>query len=187
MNYGAPSNSNYLESLVKSAPPARLRLMLIEKGIGLCLVISDRIKASTVKVVWDEQSLHLFDVLNELLSGVSSDDIPVTRQVADLYVFLLQHLNKAITVGDYSMIDELRLVLETEAETWRLVCAQSVSGSPDVFANSLGKHGEPLNTAVTSTPLTTTKAPLPNAYQAQPASHLGMARPSSSGSLNLQG
>jgi len=180
MNYGAPSTSNYLESLVKSAPPARLRLMLIEKGIGLCQVISDRIKGATSKVVWDEQSLHLFDILTELLSGVGGEDIPVTRQVADLYVFLLQHLNKAITAGDHSMVDELRLVLETEAETWRMVCAQSVSTSSDAFASSQGVVAEPIKPAI---PQAKTHIPSPH----HPAPQRTVDRSSMSGSLNLQG
>jgi len=42
------------------------------------------------------------------------------RTVADLYVFLCQHLIAAKD-GDASMIDEIPLVLETEAETWRMV------------------------------------------------------------------
>jgi len=38
-------------------------------------------------------------------------------------------LIKAEDNGDPSMIDEIRLVLETEAETWRMVCAQEAGQS----------------------------------------------------------
>jgi len=59
-----------------------------------------------------------------MLSGVTDETLEVCRTVADMYVFLCQHLIDAEEHGDASMIDEIRLVLETEAETWRMVCAR---------------------------------------------------------------
>jgi flagellar secretion chaperone FliS len=116
---------HYLEEMVKSAPPARLRLLMIERGVELCRSISSRWKPTPPSSGCDEQTLHLADILTELLSGVESSDLPIAKQVSDLYVFLIQHLVRAEAACDASMIDELQLVLETEAETWRAVCAQS--------------------------------------------------------------
>lgn len=121
------SGDSYLESIVQTASPARLRLMLIEKAIDV---------SSTLARTWREGGVHgpnehsvkLLDLLNELLSGVvggnRSDEKAVCGQVADLYVFLSQHLVAAESNSDSSAIDEITAVLHVEAETWRAVCAQ---------------------------------------------------------------
>jgi len=160
MKYGDFSAPNYLESLVQSAPPARLRLMLIEKAVGLCQLIADRWNETPQSAAWDGPNIQLTDILTELLSGISRGNTPVAKQVADLYVFLIQHQNKAVESGDVSMIDELRIVLETEAETWRMVCAQT--------------HATP-GTGDLAPPRTPTKPLFPE------------NRASLAGSLNLQG
>jgi flagellar protein FliS len=174
MTYGDFSASNYLESLVQSAPPARLRLMLIEKAIGLCHLIVDRWKETPQPALWDGPNIQLTDILTELLSGVSRGDTSVAKQVADLYVFLIQHQNKAVESADGSMIDEIRIVLETEAETWRMVCAQ------------LHTNG---NTAINTNVPSTSPLHLDDAFQRRtPTEPLRPdQRASLSGSLNLQG
>jgi flagellar protein FliS len=111
MSYPDSSAENYLESAVRTAPPARLRLMLIERAVGLCQTISTNWKAASANRKWDERSLQLSDILTELLSGVGRADIAVAKKVADLYVFLIQHLNKAVESGDTTMIDEICVVL----------------------------------------------------------------------------
>ncbi len=123
-----PSNDDssafrYLESAVRTAPPAKLRLMLIERAVGLCQAIAHRWRAAKPDVGCDEQTLLLRDIMTELLSGVGKSDLPVAIQVSDLYVFLSKHLTSAELMCDVTMIDEIQTVLETEAETWRIVCA----------------------------------------------------------------
>jgi flagellar secretion chaperone FliS len=117
-----PSALRYLETAVRTASPAKLRLMLIERAVGLCHVISQRWREKMPDLGYDEQTLHLRDILTELLSGIGKSDLPVALQVADLYVFLSKHLTSAEMMRDVTMIDEIRIVLETEAETWRIVC-----------------------------------------------------------------
>lgn len=125
--YDAPSSGNdssalrYLENTIRTASPAKLRLMLIERAVGLCDAISIRWKASKPEMGCDEQTLHLRDILTELLSGVGRSDLPVALAVSDLYVFLSKHLTDAEMMRDVTMIDEIGLVLQTEAETWRIV------------------------------------------------------------------
>lgn len=170
MKYSDFSSSNYLESLVQSAPPARLRLMLIEKAVGLCHLIVDRWKESPSSASWDGTNIQLTDILTELLSGVSRGSTPVAKQVADLYVFLIQYQNKAVEAGDVTMIDEIRTVLETEAETWRMVCAQIHAASSDN-----GPSQPPIKPADSIQRRTPTEALRPE------------QRASLSGSLNLQG
>lgn len=169
MPYPDSSVENYLESAVRTAPPARLRLMLIERAVGLCQAISASWTAAPTNRKWDERSLQLSDILTELLSGVGRTDISVAKKVADLYVFLIQHLNKSVESGDATMIDEICVVLETEAETWRMVCAQSPTGTPNVAG--------PTPPAVSSV------APPRKPFEPlRPEDRAGLA-----GSLNLQG
>ncbi len=126
----------YLETMVRTAPPQRLRLMLIERGVGLCHTIAERWKVKKPELGYDEQSLHLRDILTELLSGIGKSDLPVALTVSDLYVFLSKHLTDAELMGDYTMIEEIGLVLQTEAETWRIVCESLATKVPQPHLGS---------------------------------------------------
>ncbi len=108
---------------MKTASPAKLRLMLLDRSVELARMVAKQWRENPEGAGPNEQSLTLLDFLSELLSGVTSDETDVCNQVADLYVFLTQHLVMAEEHGDAGAIDEIRLVLETEAETWRMVVA----------------------------------------------------------------
>ncbi|MEM1226605.1 MAG: flagellar protein FliS [Planctomycetota bacterium] len=115
----------YLESMIATASPAKLRLMLIERAVEVARHLAS-VWRETHGRGTNEHSLKLLELLSELLSGVTDESVEVCQSVADLYVFLCQHLIAAETTGDADSIDEVRLVLETEAETWRMVCAREV-------------------------------------------------------------
>ncbi len=78
----------------------------------------------------NEQSLKLFELINELLGGVvgskQGDGEEICKQVSDLYVFLLKHLLLAEQKSDVASIEEIRAVLQVEAETWRIACANEL-------------------------------------------------------------
>ena len=116
------SVNQYLETAVRTASPAKLRLMLLERAVGLCQVIARRWREKQPEFGYDEQTITLRDILTELLAGVGKSELPVALQVADLYVFLTKHLTSAEMMRDVTMIEEIQIVLETEAETWRIVC-----------------------------------------------------------------
>ncbi|QDV65095.1 flagellar protein FliS [Crateriforma conspicua] len=120
-------SGQYLESAVINAPPAKLRLMLIEKAVQVADRLSRRWRHEDTPAVC-EDSIWLLDLLNELLSGVTDKDTELGKQVSDLYVFLCKHLIAAEETRDAGAIDEIRLVLEVEAETWRLCCARQLAG-----------------------------------------------------------
>ena len=121
------SSESYLESMVNTASPARLRLLLIERAIDV---------AGTLASTWrdgkelgaNQYSLKLLELLNELLSGVVGGPSPeqqkICHQVSDLYVFLTKHLLGAEEASDSEAINQIATILQTEAETWRGVCAQ---------------------------------------------------------------
>jgi flagellar secretion chaperone FliS len=114
--------------------------MLIERGIGLAHHLAEVWKPRVSRGA-NPTSIHLLDILSELLSGVtgSSDKIEneVCQQVADLYVFLIQHLSAAEGSGDPDAAREVASVLEIEAETWRAVCAKE-TGSQVVRSGGAG-------------------------------------------------
>ncbi len=131
-NFRTTGGQEYLDANIQTASPARLRLMLIERGVEVARQLSDAWRGPSplenhdssgqASAAANEYSLKLFEILNELLSGVTGDKDEICRKVADLYVFLTKHLITAEEVRDADAIDEIRLVLETEAETWRMVC-----------------------------------------------------------------
>ena len=138
-NGNSSNGQQYLDANIQTASPARLRLMLIERGVEVARQVADSWRNFRQLKNQDsnqdlsganEYSLKLLEILNELLGGVTGDQHEVCRKVADLYVFLSKHLIKAEETSDAGAIDEIRLVLETEAETWRLVCANEVAAVP---------------------------------------------------------
>ena len=141
---GRAGGEHYLESSVQTAPPARLRLMLIERGAEVARTLA-RSWRSDEKLGSNEWSLRLLDILNELLSGItggsSTQEREVCLKVADLYVFLTQHLVAAEETSDADAIDEIVTLLEIEAETWRAVCAQSLAPSNPGLRTSDGESG----------------------------------------------
>ncbi len=110
----------YLESMVLTASPQRLRLLLICKANQLL----DELLAKS-QLTWNEMKfLHLRDVLGELLSGVGRQSGELGQQVADLYVFLIQHLTRAELEKQRQYLVELRGVMQLEQETWEMVCSK---------------------------------------------------------------
>lgn len=114
----------YLQGTVGTASPSKLRLMLIERAAeiagGLASSWSDGPSTEA-----SQGSLRLLEILTELLDGITAQgDLDLNRRVADLYVFLIQHLVAAESAADAATAREIETVLRIEAETWRAVCAR---------------------------------------------------------------
>lgn len=153
-----PSTNLYLEQEVLNASPAKLRWLLIARGVQLCRVIAELWRAGD-HALGDQWSLRLHDVLNELLSGVHGKD-PISAQVADLYVFMLKQLTQAEQAHSLPQLGQLQELLEIEAETWLLV-QQDLAGHRST-------------------------APISSAAQTSAAPHLGTPRPGSPGAPFFQ-
>ena len=138
----------YLESSIRAASPARLRLMLIERGIRVAECLAESWCSGSARGT-NEHSIRLLDILNELLRGVvggeTEEENQVCHQVADLYVFLTQHLLAAEAESDDNSITEIMTILEIEAETWRAVCAREVATSMKAPAGPMGSNTRGLN------------------------------------------
>ncbi len=136
------SADEYLESSIKHASPARLRLMLLERSIEVARALADSWRTRPESHGPNEYSLKLLDLITELLSGITTAD-GVCSQVADLYVFLAKHLLISEKTSDADAIDELRAVLEIEADTWRMVCANDTRAQPSGHASNATSSGSP--------------------------------------------
>ena len=126
------TGDHYLESAVRTASPARLRSMLIDRAVEVSVSLADNWRAKQDPGP-NGLSLKLLDLINELLRGVVGGKLAgeqeISRKVADLYVFLAKHLVAAERNSNADAVDEIRVVLEIEAETWRAVCAREATGA----------------------------------------------------------
>lgn len=136
---GPTRSGQYLESAIYTASPAQLRLMLIGRAVDVCSQLSQAWRSGASSGA-NEHSITLLDLLNELLSGVVGSEHQcekdVCAKVADLYVFLTQHLVRAQEVSDADAVDEIKAVLEIECETWRAVCARSAGDAKTADGSS---------------------------------------------------
>ena len=121
----------YLEQEVFSASPAKLRWLLINKGIQLTRIIEqlwqDQAPAAGQYTVW------LRDVLTELLAAVHGQDA-LAKKVSDLYIFMAKLLTTAEQSQNLDEIRQLRSLLEIEAGTWQMVQQAQTNASPIIPA-----------------------------------------------------
>ncbi|MBX3423846.1 MAG: flagellar protein FliS [Pirellulaceae bacterium] len=121
-----PEESNpYLYQEVMSASPLRLRWMLIQRAEELC---------GLVRQLWDGQEqaqgdgwlLRIRDILGELLGGVCDSANPVSRPVADFYVYLIKLITEIESDRDRTKLQTLQELLHLENETWEQVVRNSM-------------------------------------------------------------
>ncbi|QEG39710.1 flagellar export chaperone FliS [Roseimaritima ulvae] len=175
----AHNSEQYLAQSVLNASPARLRLMLIERGLQLASSLAAMPPESLDPVAFSDQTLRLRDILGELLSGVAVGETEVAKQVSDLYVFLLQHLTAAEQQHDPVSWREIATVLEIERETWQLACAQT--SAPAAAAAATADPAGNAAAPAAKVPL----AKIPLVKVPAPHADMGSASPRSS-SLNLE-
>lgn len=116
----------YLQQEILSASPIRLRWMLIRRAEELCgfvqqlWIAGDRLQAAG----W---LLRIREILGELLDGVSDGSNPVSKQVSDFYVFLLQLITRIEQTNDPQQLKTLEELLHLESETWQQVVQKIAS------------------------------------------------------------
>ena len=105
------ANEQYLQTMILTASPAKLRFLLLERAVTL----SERIKENRMRnpeQLVDEQTVTLRDILGELLAGVKRSEDQLAKTVADLYVFLVQELTYAEQEPGTDRIDTIGHILE---------------------------------------------------------------------------
>jgi flagellin-specific chaperone FliS len=121
------ANDNpYLQQEVFTASPFQLRWMLIQRAEALCGFVQqlwlagDDLQAAS----W---LLRIREILGELLDGIKDKDNPVSQQVSDFYVYLLQLLTRVERTRDAEKLKTLEELLQIENETWKQVVQKSLS------------------------------------------------------------
>lgn len=118
------SLENYFVTEVTTAPPQKLHLMLIEGTIRL--LHKTRRHWVAKEFVEAADSLHQAQrVVGEILSGFNRDANPeLVNRVAAIYGYVLRTLMEISAYRDEQKLDGVLQVLDTERETWRMLCTQ---------------------------------------------------------------
>jgi len=116
------SRQNYLLAEVHTATPQKLQLMLVEAAIK---------NIHRTKRHWEEEkfeagfeSLSLAqEIITEILSSVDKEGNPeLASKIASIYIFIFRCLAESGMTHDPLKLDDALRVLNSERETWRLVC-----------------------------------------------------------------
>ncbi len=126
---GAPTNSQYLESRVLTAPPQRLHLMLLEGALRFGRKAEEALQHGEV-VAAATPLLRVIDIVGELLVGVRENKEPLNQQIAGLYWFIFRRVSEAKINNDAQALAEALRLLEIERQTWQMVCEKFAGGSP---------------------------------------------------------
>jgi flagellar protein FliS len=142
-----PLADRYLETEVLTAPPQRLRLLLIDHTLRA----AQNTLTAWQEARWDDgldASIRCRDLLSELLSGIDASASPLANDVAGIYTFLFNAVTDASVARDEQKLRDVLRILEIERETWRQVCEQAAEPSD--------------NNAAFFTPQTPLAAPTPD-------------------------
>lgn len=116
-------NQTYQETQILTAPPQKLRLMLIERALRLARQAVEHWRDSRDADAW-EAIIRCRAIVAELLASVRLDGTRLTRNVSGIYLFLFRTLTEASRDRDAGKIQQILDVLEVEQETWQQVCGR---------------------------------------------------------------
>ncbi len=117
----------YLETQLLTAPPQKLRLVLIDGAVRFARKTLEHWDAGRNEEAC-ESLIRCREIVSELLSSVKIDESPLARTVASVYTFLFQLLTEAQLRRDGQKLQAAIKILEVERETWQHVCQQSLAG-----------------------------------------------------------
>ena len=118
------ARSNYLETQVMTAPPERLKLMLIDAAIRNVTKAKEHWNDDDFGTSWDSIS-RAREIVSELQSGLNRETNPeLIDKISAMYMFLFRELNEAATSREDAKLDGVLKVLAQERETWIEVCTE---------------------------------------------------------------
>jgi flagellar protein FliS len=116
------SRTNYRETEILTAPPQKLRLMLIQAAIRSIEQARQHWHAGNHEQGF-ETLVHSQEIVTELISGINPEvDNEITRKAAAIYLFIFRCLVEANFQHSEAKLDDALRVLREEQETWRLLC-----------------------------------------------------------------
>lgn len=127
----------YLEQEVLSASPAKLRFMLLDKCTSLISIV-DQLWATGNFFQAVQWTIRIREILSELLSGVTDQEMELSRKISDLYIFLINMLTRLEAKPNREELAEFRSILELERETWlQYVRLESTAAQRSSYASAM--------------------------------------------------
>lgn len=127
---------NYLQGEVYTATPQKLQLLLIEAAIK---------NIHRTKLLWKEAKFDVAfeflaraqDIVAEILCSLDMEGNPeLAKRIGSIYVFIFRRLAEGGMSHDESKLDDALRILNSERETWRLVCEKFGSTKNDATGKS---------------------------------------------------
>jgi len=115
------STNAYLETEVLTATPQKLQLMMISGAIRFAHQAQRLGENGDTEQAW-ESLLRCRGIVTQILCGIKTQNQPLLRQVAGIYLYLFRDLTNIQLTGEYHRLAEIIPVLEEERETWRQLC-----------------------------------------------------------------
>lgn len=115
------STNAYLETEVLTATPQKLQLMMISGAIRFAHQAQRFGESGDLEQAW-ESLLRCRGIVTQILCGIKTQNQPLLRQVAGIYLYLFRDLTNIQLTNDYERLSEIIPVLEEERETWRQLC-----------------------------------------------------------------
>lgn len=123
-----PASDNYLLTALRTAPPQKIHLMLIEGAIRFCHRATEQRQAGQLDEALGSL-LRAQEIAAQLLADLDAQS-PLAIRLADVYQFVYVTLSKAFGQLDGKLVDDAVRVLEVERETWRQVCERLPDATP---------------------------------------------------------
>ena len=113
-----PASDTYLATEIETAPPERLRLLLIQGAIGAAETAKRQLAAGDVEAA-GTALIKSHRIVAELLRSAAEDRSDLGRQVTALYGYLLRTMTAALWDYDRAKINDVISILRIEADTWQ--------------------------------------------------------------------
>ncbi|MDR2756154.1 MAG: flagellar export chaperone FliS [Planctomycetaceae bacterium] len=137
MRQGQSIRQNYLQAEVHTATPQKLQLLLVEAAIK---------NIHRTKQFWKDQKFddgieslsRAQDIVTEILCSLDREGSPdIAKKLASIYLFIFRCLAEGGMSRDEQKLDDALRVLNSERETWRLVCEKfgTTTGSTNQSSN----------------------------------------------------
>jgi flagellar protein FliS len=133
----------YVEAQLHTAPPQRLRLMLIEAAIGFVTDAGEHARATQWGIA-GETFVQARRAVIALLKGVTSSDESnrsasvLAEKIRALYGYEFRLLTEAQLYRDSDRLDDALRLLEMERETWREVCQRTGESGHEIDGARIG-------------------------------------------------
>ena len=148
---------NYIQAEVYTATPQKLQLLLVEAAIK---------NVYRTQMLWKEQKYDAAfdtltraqDIVAEILCSLDMEGNPdIAKKLASVYLFIFRRLTEGGMAHDPAKLDDALRILNSERETWRLVCEKFGSTLQEAAAvgatgNQTPKPGDSGTNWTTATP-----------------------------------